>query len=474
MNDPNGMVYYNREYHLFYQYYPDSTVWGPMHWGHAVSKDMVHWEHLPVALYPDNLGYIFSGSAVVDVKNTSGLGTIENPPLVAIFTHHNPERERAGADDFQNQSLAFSLDNGRTWEKYSENPVLSNVEHIRDFRDPKVFWYDEESKWVMILAVKDHIELYESSNLKKWSYMSEFGRTAGAHGGVWECPDLFPLTSNTSETKWVMLVSINPGGPMGGSATQYFVGDFDGKAFNSYFGSHEYRWLDSGTDNYAGVSWSNIPKEDGRRLFLGWMSNWNYAQVVPSEKWRSAMTLPRRLDLKYDRSKKWTVTSNPVKELDKLRDESTTIQKRMVAGEADFSEYIQTGTFYLNLELIRIEKYHDFEIEISNDQQEKVNFGYVYKSKAFFFDRSRSGETGFSEEFSRKQEVKMVPKSDTVKLEIFVDHSSIEIFANDGAMVMSEIAFPKTPYTNFRLITKDQPLLINAEIANLKSIWEKE
>ena len=191
MNDPNGMVFYNDEYHLFYQYYPDSTVWGPMHWGHAVSKDLVHWEHLPIALYPDSLGYIFSGSAVVDWNNTSGLGTEENPPLVAIFTYHDAEGEKEGRNDYQTQGIAYSLDNGRTWEKYADNPVLENP-GIKDFRDPKVSWHAATEKWVMILAVLDHVELYGSKDLKSWEKLSEFGKEVGAHGGVWECPDLFP------------------------------------------------------------------------------------------------------------------------------------------------------------------------------------------------------------------------------------------------------------------------------------------
>lgn len=227
MNDPNGLVHYNGEYHLFYQYYPDGTKWGPMHWGHAVSKDLFHWEHLPIALYPDSLGLIFSGSAVADVKNTSGFGSMQNPPLVAIFTYHSMEKEKVGKTDYQNQGVAYSVDNGRTWTKYENNPVLKN-QGIKDFRDPKVFWHEASAKWVMILAVKDHVELWNSKDLKVWNKLSDFGIDYGGHGGVWECPDLFEATiEGTSEKRWVMLVSINPGGPNGGSATQYFIGDFN-------------------------------------------------------------------------------------------------------------------------------------------------------------------------------------------------------------------------------------------------------
>ena len=222
MNDPNGMVYFEGEYHLFYQHYPDSNVWGPMHWGHAVSTNLVNWENLPIALYPDELGYIFSGSAVIDWNNTSGFGKDNHPPMIAIFTHHNMDQEKAGGDRYQVQSIAYSLDKGRTWTKFADNPVISNP-GIKDFRDPKVIWHEESARWIMVFAVKDRVHFYTSTNLKEWSFASEFGASDGNHGGVWECPDLFPLKTSEGETKWILLQSINPGGPNGGSATQYFV-----------------------------------------------------------------------------------------------------------------------------------------------------------------------------------------------------------------------------------------------------------
>ncbi|HTJ52695.1 MAG TPA: glycoside hydrolase family 32 protein, partial [Cyclobacteriaceae bacterium] len=288
MNDPNGMIYYQGEYHLFYQYYPEAMVWGPMHWGHAVSTDMIHWQHLPIAIYPDSLGLIFSGSAVADENNTSGLGTTEKPPMVAMFTYHSMEKEKAGKIDYQNQGIAYSIDKGRTWTKYDHNPVLKNP-GIKDFRDPKVFWHAETKKWIVILAVHDHIELYSSDDLKTWHKLSEFGKTYGTHGGVWECPDLFQVkVEKENSKKWVMLVSVNPGGPNGGSGTQYFTGDFDGVKFVADENKKTIKWLDYGPDDYAGVTWSNTPGE--RKLFLGWMSNWAYAQQVPTSPWRSAMT----------------------------------------------------------------------------------------------------------------------------------------------------------------------------------------
>ncbi|HWS60197.1 MAG TPA: glycoside hydrolase family 32 protein, partial [Flavobacterium sp.] len=303
MNDPNGMFYYNGYYHLFYQYYPDSNVWGPMHWGHAISTDLITWTEKPIALYPDEKGYIFSGSAVVDLKNTSGFGSLENPPIVAMFTYHDPKKEKSGEINTQSQGIAYSLDEGLTWKKYEANPIIKNP-NIKDFRDPKMTWDNIHKQWLMVLAAGDKTIFYASKNLKDWELLSDFGKNIGAHGGVWECPDFFPVhVDGSDEYKWVLLLSINPGGPNGGSATQYFVGDFDGKTFtldktfSQDIKEKQALYIDYGRDNYAGVTWSNISEVDGRKLFVGWMSNWQYAEKVPTEKWRSSMTIPRELVL---------------------------------------------------------------------------------------------------------------------------------------------------------------------------------
>ncbi len=252
MNDPNGMVYLNGTYHLFFQYYPDGMVWGPMHWGHATSRDLVQWQEQPIALYPDSLGWIFSGSAVIDANNTAGFG---KNAMVAIFTHHNDPEEKKHTNKHQYQSLAYSLDEGKTWTKYAGNPVLPNP-GIQDFRDPKVSWHEASKQWVMTLATKDRITFYGSPNLKNWTKLSEFGEKVGAHGGVWECPDLFPLQLK-GQTYWVLIVNLNPGAPNGGSGTQYFVGQFDGKTFTPR--STDTKWADYGPDDYAGVTWNNTP-----------------------------------------------------------------------------------------------------------------------------------------------------------------------------------------------------------------------
>lgn len=476
MNDPNGMVFYEDEYHLFYQYYPDSTVWGPMHWGHAVSKDLIHWEHLPIALYPDSLGYIFSGSAVVDWNNTSGLGTEENPPLVAIYTYHDAKGARGGRNDYQTQGIAYSLDKGRTWEKYANNPVLDNP-GIKDFRDPKVAWHPATEKWVMILAVLDHVELYGSPDLKSWEKLSEFGKEAGAHGGVWECPDLFPLTLEGQDTqKWVMLVSINPGGLYGGSATQYFVGNFDGKEFVNDNPANMILWLDYGKDNYAGVTWSDISKEDGRRIFMGWMSNWQYANRVPTSPWRSAMTIPRTLSLK-NTSEGNRLLSNPVRELEFIRGESVALTSQSIEGEVDITQNVSfdMGTAELLLEFTAIQESADFGIELSNANNQKITLGYETKKNRFYIDRTESGNSSFSSEFSGKYYAPRMSANNHLKLHVFIDVSSVELFADDGEVVMTELFFPDTVLDQIKLYSKDGTVeLQSGRAIDLPSIWKEK
>jgi fructan beta-fructosidase len=472
MNDPNGMVFYNGEYHLFYQYYPDSTVWGPMHWGHAVSKDLIRWEHLAVALYPDSLGFIFSGSAVADKDNTSGLGTKSVPPLVAIFTYHNPEYERKGNTNFQNQGIAFSINNGRTWTKYSGNPVLGNP-GIRDFRDPKVIWHEGTRRWIMILAVHDRIRIYSASDLIHWTFESEFGYGTGAHGGVWECPDLFPLKYEVNGiVKWVMLVSINPGGPNGGSATQYFTGDFDGHRFVP--DSANEKWIDWGTDNYAGVTWSGIPDTDGRRLFIGWMSNWKYATVVPTEIWRSAMTIPRELSLKNENGN-FLIISKPVSELENLRKESKSIVSQ--SGIYSGDQLIQTDSIKLDQsELIfefNLEETHtdSLEIILENNHGEKFITGYSFFTSQFYIDRTNSGDSDFSEGFSR---ISTAPYTagKKMKIHLFLDASSAELFIDDGKLVMTSLCFPSEDFIRLKLSSKGgSTRLEKAEFYELDRIW---
>lgn len=472
MNDPNGLVFFDGEYHLFFQYYPDSTVWGPMHWGHAISTDLVHWTHLPIALYPDSLGYIFSGSAVVDRDNTTGFGTGDIPPIVAIFTYHDPELERSGSETFQSQGIAFSTDKGRTWSKYVGNPVLPNPGK-RDFRDPKVFWHEESGKWIMILAVHDRVQIYSSPDLKSWSFESEFGENAGAHDGVWECPDLFPLkVEGSTATKWIMLVSINPGGPNGGSATQYFTGGFDGHRFIP--DATNEKWIDCGTDNYAGVTWSGIPDVDGRRLFIGWMSNWNYATVVPTDVWRSAATIPRELSLIREKGN-YLLVSKPVKEFDKLKSGSTSLFEGKVGkniGKDISADSLRLNQCELNFEFrIGIGFNDTLGLIIKNEQGEKFIAGYSGITKQIFIDRTKSGNSSFSKGFAS---VVKAPyeASEVLKIRMFIDAASAELFIDDGKLVMTTLFFPNENYSKLSLFSGGENVLPGkAEFNELASIW---
>ncbi|RNI28995.1 glycoside hydrolase family 32 protein [Rufibacter latericius] len=466
MNDPNGMVYHKGEYHLFYQHNPGGTTWGPMHWGHAISKDMVSWEHLPIALFPDENGTIFSGSAVIDENNTSGLGTKANPPMVAIYTYHNEKLEKAGRTDYQTQGLAFSLDNGRTWKKYDKNPVLKNP-GIRDFRDPKVSWNEKAGQWVMTLAVLDHIEFYGSKNLTEWTKLSEFGKNSGAHGGVWECPDLFPLKVNGQE-KWVLLVSINPGGPNKGSATQYFLGDFDGKTFKNDNPEQTTFWVDYGTDNYAGVTWDNIPKSDGRRLFLGWMSNWLYANEVPTGTWRSANTLPRELKL-VQTPEGIRLVSEPVKELQKLRVNTTTLKAQPVSGPLDLSSQYKLNSPLQELDLnLDVSQAQEITVRFSNTKGEHLDVGYSVSRKEMFIDRTKAGKIDFKDTFPGRHTAPLTLENGKLNLHLFLDVASVEVFANGGRAVMTDIFFPNEDFTKVELISSGPVQLLESKAYKMK------
>lgn len=467
MNDPNGMVFYDGVYHLFYQYFPDGNVWGPMHWGHASSRDLVHWQHLPIALYPDSLGFIFSGSAVVDKSNSSGLGSSSAPPLVAIFTYHAADREKAGASDYQSQGIAYSVDGGNTWTKYQGNPVIAN-QGVKDFRDPKVFWHEPSEKWVMILAAKDRVELWGSANLKEWKKLSDFGSEYGAHGGVWECPDLVKLkVEGSSEERWMMIVSLNPGGPNGGSATQYFTGEFDGVNFKPDQAENDVSWLDYGPDNYAGVTWSNAP--DDRHIFLGWMSNWLYAEKVPTTVWRSAMTLPRELSL-TNTGERYLVKSRLSPEIETILSgesrftsvkigDSTRLDGSLVASRALLSGVIEA---------------RDFSFRFSNKRGEELITGYDATTKRYFIDRSKAGKNDFSDLFRENIFAPRFSNEGTVRFTIAVDVSSIEVFYDDGLTVMTATYFPDEPLTDLTLSSRSNANLDSLSMWQVESIWREQ
>ena len=437
MNDPNGMVYKDGEYHLFYQHNPYGSKWGNMHWGHAISKDLINWEHRPDAITPDALGTIFSGSAVVDTDNTAGFGA---GAIVAIYTQNS---------DRQVQSIAYSTDNGRSFTKYENNPVLTS--DARDFRDPKVFWHKETQRWIMLLAVGQEMQIFSSSNLKDWAFESSFGEGQGAHGGVWECPDLFELpVDGTNEKKWVLLCNLNPGGPFGGSATQYFVGTFNGKEFVNESPSKT-KWMDWGKDHYATVTWSDAP--DNRRIAIAWMSNWQYANDVPTSQYRSPNSVPRDLSL-FTVDGETYLQSAPSPELLKLRDIS---KKRSfkVNGTRTIKDMIAGNEGAYEIELT-IENQHADIIgfRLYNDKGEEVDIQYDMKEKKFSMDRRKSGDVGFNENFPMLTWTAIESGIDELKLRLFVDKSSVEAFGDGGRFVMTNQVFPSEPYTHIDFYSK--------------------
>ncbi|MCV9888761.1 glycoside hydrolase family 32 protein [Metabacillus halosaccharovorans] len=472
MNDPNGMVYFEGEYHLFYQYHPKGTTWGPMHWGHAISTDLVHWEHLPIALKPDEHGMIFSGSAVVDWNDTSGFFNGQ-PGLVAMFTHADtyPDSERPR----QRQSIAYSNDNGRTWVTYEGNPVISD-ESITDFRDPKVFWHKETNKWVMILASGQTVRLYTSKNLKDWEFASEFGDGYGSHEGVWECPDLFelPVDEDSNQKKWVLFLSIGDDPRYEeGSRTQYFIGEFDGETFTNDHTPETTLWIDKGRDNYAGVSWSDIPHEDGRRIYLGWMSNWRYANVTPTKEWRSAMTIPRVLSLRT-MEEGIRLVQKPIQELQNIREKSIQMTNQTIIPSENIVSNIQGNTLEIIAEF-EIGEASEFGFKVCKSKQEETVIGYDVIQQRLFIDRTNSGKSDFNESFVGKHEGDLAPyHNQKVKLHLFVDWSSVEVFGNNGELVLTDLIFPDQNSKDLELYTVGGDVKVKTlEIHTLKSIWGK-
>ena len=418
MNDPNGMFYKDGVWHLYYQYNPYGSQWENMTWAHSTSTDLIHWKNHGEVIQPDALGTIFSGSSVVDKENTAGFG---KDAVVAFYTS-------AGAA--QTQSIAYSTDNGETFKKYVNNPILTS--DVPDFRDPNVFWNEEVTQWNLILAAGQQMNIYSSKNLKDWKFESSFGEGYGNHGGVWECPDLLKMGD-----KWVLICNINPGGPFGGSATQYFVGSFDGHKFTCESKPEVTKWMDYGKDHYATVSFSNAP--DGRIVVLPWMSNWQYANQVPTQQFRSANGLPREMGL-FNYNGEDYVTIKPSPEV-------------FAAFEQKPSGRLQSATW---LEVTNIK--NNASIVLSNDKGEKVTMVYDGKAGTFSMDRNESGLSDFNNDFKAKT---VAPTYGAVKaLNIFVDRSSIEAFDADGKLSMTNLVFPTKPYDN--IIAKGCKVKIHA------------
>jgi fructan beta-fructosidase len=385
---------------------------------------------------------------------------------VAIFTYHHLEKEKAGGSDYQTQGLAYSLDNGDTWVKYEGNPVIENTE-LKDFRDPKVFWNEKTKVWTMLLVAGDHLQIWEAANLKDWKKVSEFGKNQGAHGGVWECPDLFPLkVEGSEEEKWVLLISINPGAPNGGSGTQYFIGDFDGKTFTS--DQTEHRWIDWGTDNYAGVTYNNTPNEE--RIFIGWMSNWEYARDTPTTPWRSAMTLPRTLSLKKI-GEIYELVNYPLESVQTLMNP---IIHKEVTVKANGKETVSFTNFN-QADITFTTKATQFQLTFQNKAQETLVLTLDGAQKQFTLDRSASGKVDFQENFAKTKQLMPLPNLPEGEFEvrILMDWSSVELFINGGQYVMTAQLFPNENYTEVTIEnTGDTELLFrDFVVSQVNGVW---
>lgn len=481
LNDPNGMVYYEGEYHLFYQHHPASTVWGPMHWGHAISKDLVEWEHRPIALYPDHNGTIFSGSAIVDRNDTSGFFE-GGSGLVAIYTQ--TETIEGSAESKQRQSIAYSKDNGRTWTPYADNPVLAH-ESCPDFRDPKVFWHEASKRWVMVLAAGDRLYFYTSANLKEWAFASEFGAAEGSHDGVWECPDLFalPVDGKKGFEKWVLIVSIGDNERLlEGSRTQYFIGEFDGRKFVNDNAPDTVLWLDHGRDNYAGVTWSDVPGNEEERLFIGWMNNWKYANLIPTGEWRGAMTLPRRLSLQTREGGVRLAQHTPAS-LDGLRLGCT--EWNDVAIEPDgnlrLAERGELVELAAEFELGASGAASEFGFKLKSGRYDGAEYetivGYDAAAGELYIDRTKAGEAAFHPAFACRHGAPLAASNGRVKLRLWLDRSSVEVFADDGVLVMTDQLFPYAGSEGERIelfAAGGNVRLVSLQLYPLRSLYAEE
>ena len=424
MNDPNGMFYKDGVWNLYFQHNPYGSQWENMTWGHSTSKDLMHWTYEGDAVLPDAIGTIFSGSAVVDKDNTAGFG---KDAVVALYT---------SAGENQTQSMAYSTDNGKTFTKYEGNPVITS--NVPDFRDPHMFWNEDIKKWNMILAAGQHMEIYTSDNLKDWKYESSFGEEYGNHGGVWECPDLMKMkVRGTNKEKWMLICNINPGGPFGGSATQYFVGTFDGKKFTCESKPEVTKWMDYGKDHYATVTFDNAP--EGRHVAIAWMSNWQYAAQVPTMQYRSGNSIPRDLGLfEYKGETYCSVT--PSQEVTAVR------SKKASKSLTEACEMV-------------VDLKGDAVITLSNDKGEKVVMNYNAKAETFEMDRTKSGKIDFSNDFAAITKAPVYGKMN--QLRIFIDKSSIEAIDADGKMAMTNLVFPTKPYNKVTIKGKGKYAVYN-------------
>lgn len=475
MNDANGLVYKDGEYHLYFQYNPYGSKWGNMHWGHSVSKDLVHWQHLDPAIARDTLGHIFSGSTVIDKNNSAGYG---KDAMIAFYTSASDEHG-------QIQCMAYSNDNGSTYTKYENNPILTPFDGLKDFRDPKVFWYEPAQKWYMIVSADKNMRFYSSTDLKQWEYLSQFGEGYGVQPNQFECPDFIqlPVDGNKDNMKWVMIVNINPGCPFGGSATEYFIGDFDGKEFKCDTDKSVTKWLDFGKDHYATVCFSNT---GDRIIAVPWMSNWQYANVTPIRQYRGANALPRELSL-YTKNGEIYMAANVVKETEALRKSTRNIESLSVEGETVIDSITDGLNSGVELEMDIVPgKAQTVGFDIMNAKGEKTKIYLDLKSGRAVMDRTESGliafgekaEPHFKENHDRRKTESINYINDfalgtwaplslcegkSYHLNVFVDKCSVELFVDGGRIAMTNLVFPTEVYNSLRFYTEGG----KAEVKNL-------
>ncbi len=459
-NDPNGLVFFEGEYHLFYQYNPFGDTWGHMSWGHAVSGDLLHWEELPVALPEENGVMIFTGSVVVDFANTSGFCTGGKPCLVAVWTGYTAKT--ATRPSLQTQNIAYSNDRGRTWTKYRGNPVLNL--NLEDFRDPKVFWSAQAKRWVMAVSLpNDHkILFYGSSNLKQWNRLSEFG-PAGATGGQWECPELFEVPlDGKAETRWVLKVGINPGALYGGSGEQYFIGRFNGEQFQNDNPAATTLWTDYGKDCYCALTFNNLPPKEPL-VMLGWMSNWQYARDTPTAPFRGQMTLPRKLSL-HSTPEGIRLFQQPVDGLSKLREARVSLKEKIVGTghQFEFTSTVPMGTA------------QEAGWKLLAKDGTYTTIGYDRARGTLFVDRTHSGNVGFNKDFPGRTEAPLKLIGNAFRLHAIVDRNSLEVFADDGRVTMTNLVFAPSEANSLEFYAKGGKAgVVSGSLWKLKSAWPK-
>ncbi len=469
MNDPNGLIYHEGEFHLFYQFGPESLLLSPIHWGHAVSRDLFHWEDLPIALYPDDtFGKVYSGSSITDLENRSGLCEIDGEQdascLIAIFTH-------AGGDiGGQKQSLAVSRDRGRNFTMYEGNPVLTAPDGQADFRDPKVFFHEQSDRWIMPLAEGDRIGFYASENLKDWTWLSDFEKQSGDDTGMWECPDLFPLSiqGDSSQRKWVLLVSVFSGGPQGGSGVRSFIGEFDGTTFTCESERVEPGWLDWGSDFYAWQSFADASNE--RRIGLAWMNNWSYAPSIQSVPWQGAMSLPRELTLIDSGQGKWSLRQSPVAEFENL---SANTQLELQNDTLSESEpIVLDGSKSLDIQLQMEQSGEELILSVESNGETQAQLTVNTSSQTLIFERQQPNDLDAPSSFAGQHEAPLSSNSKSYSLRVILDRSSLEAFINDGELALTEQIFPDEGEKRVRIATKGGDASVTKlTVREIDSVW---